>query len=107
MRFRSKVVEIEAVQISKRMDILSPPWWYEAVSENRVRLHHMGKFADAETPYVAIDTLEGTMRGDEGDWIIRGLKGELYPCKPDVFAMKYESCPATPLPDQRTEGEGQ
>jgi hypothetical protein len=37
-----------------------------------------------------IDTLEGTMRGEVGDWIIKGVKGELYPCKPDVFATTYE-----------------
>ena len=37
-----------------------------------------------------IETLEGTMKADKGDWIIRGVKGELYPCKPDVFDMTYE-----------------
>lgn len=40
--------------------------------------------------WVDIRTLEGTMRTDEGDWIIRGVKGELYPCKPDIFAATYE-----------------
>ena len=37
-----------------------------------------------------IGTLEGSMRADPGDWIIRGIKGELYPCKSDVFAATYE-----------------
>ena len=37
-----------------------------------------------------IETLEGTMKANKGDWIIRGVKGELYPCKPDVFDMTYE-----------------
>ena len=37
-----------------------------------------------------IPTLEGTMQADENDWIIRGVKGELYPCKPDIFAATYE-----------------
>lgn len=37
-----------------------------------------------------IETLEGVMKADKGDWIIKGVKGELYPCKPDVFAMTYE-----------------
>ena len=36
-----------------------------------------------------IETLEGTMKANKGDWIIRGVKGELYPCKPDVFDMTY------------------
>ena len=38
---------------------------------------------------VFIETLEGTMKANKGDWIIRGVKGELYPCKPDVFDMTY------------------
>lgn len=37
-----------------------------------------------------IETLEGTMRADIGDYIIRGVKGEFYPCKPDVFEKTYE-----------------
>ncbi len=41
--------------------------------------------------YPFIETLEGRMRIDEGDWIITGIKGEKYPCKPDIFEMTYES----------------
>lgn len=40
---------------------------------------------------IEIDTLEGTMRATAGDWIIRGVKGEFYPCKPDIFAATYEA----------------
>jgi hypothetical protein len=39
---------------------------------------------------ITIPTLEGDMRCDIGDWIIRGVKGELYPCKPDIFAATYD-----------------
>ena len=39
---------------------------------------------------VFIPTMEGLMRADAGDWIIRGVKGEFYPCKPDIFAATYE-----------------
>lgn len=39
---------------------------------------------------IAIDTLEGTMRVDYGDYIIKGIQGELYPCKPDIFLATYE-----------------
>jgi len=39
---------------------------------------------------VKIVTLEGTMIADPGDWIITGVKGEMYPCKPDIFEMTYE-----------------
>lgn len=39
---------------------------------------------------IAIKTLEGTMMADIGDWIIKGVKGEFYPCKPDIFAATYD-----------------
>jgi len=48
-----------------------------------------------------IPTLEGLMLGVEGDWIIRGVKGELYPCKPDIFAATYD-----PEPPGREGAEG-
>lgn len=37
-----------------------------------------------------VPTLEGEMEASPGDWIIKGVKGELYPCKPDIFAATYE-----------------
>src|SRR4051812_49055434 len=50
--------------------------------------------------YAEVQTLEGTMRGNRGDWIIQGVKGELYFCKPDIFAATYEpaSSPAQCAP---------
>lgn len=48
-------------------------------------------FAADGTPALLIRTLEGEMRAEVGDYIIRGVKGELYPCKPDIFAATYES----------------
>lgn len=50
---------------------------------------------DAQTPtdkYVGINipTLEGVMRASEGDYIIKGVKGEFYPCKPDIFLATYD-----------------
>ena len=41
-------------------------------------------------PYIEIPTLEGTMRADLGDFIIKGVQGEFYPCKPDIFEQTYE-----------------
>jgi hypothetical protein len=40
---------------------------------------------------VVIETLEGNMLANKGDYIIKGVKGEFYPCKPDIFEMSYES----------------
>lgn len=57
---------------------------------------------DDRGTYLEIETLEGVMRADLGDWIIRGLKGEYYPCKDEVFQLKYvEGLPApTPPPKE-------
>ncbi len=46
------------------------------------------KFGKDGTYY--IETLEGHMQVNEGDWIIKGIAGEFYPCKPDIFDLTYE-----------------
>ena len=64
-----------------------PPWLSEALDNGNVALRHVGQsliWLDVWTP-------EGRMKAGDGDWIIRGVKGELYPCKPDIFAMTYEA----------------
>lgn len=45
---------------------------------------------DGKGYYLIIPTLEGDHRADDGDWIITGVKGEKYPCKPDIFQQTYE-----------------
>lgn len=47
------------------------------------------------TRMIEIETLEGTMTASQGDWIIKGVKGEFYPCKPEIFELTYE--PEFPL----------
>jgi hypothetical protein len=49
-----------------------------------------GRVRYAEDGTMLISTLEGVMTAQPGDWIIRGVKDELYPCKPDIFAATYE-----------------
>lgn len=83
MRFRKKPVEIEAVQLTRGTF---------ADARNFVPDEAFaagGEGSDGQV-YLKIRTLEGTMRADEGDWIIRGVQGEFYPCKPDIFAATYE-----------------
>lgn len=46
---------------------------------------------DALGPCIEINTLEGAMLARPGDWIIKGVKGEFYPCKPEIFAATYEA----------------
>lgn len=79
-QFRKKPVVIEAVQwTGSNADEIS------AFSKKAVRV------SSGEMPTLTVPTLEGTMRADVGDWIIRGVKGEYYPCKPDIFAATYEA----------------
>ena len=44
------------------------------------------------TERMEIVTLEGTMVGEPGDWLITGVQGEMYPCKDDIFRATYEPC---------------
>jgi len=70
---------------------------YEVMREDELNALPVGSLAalgygqnGERIPIVEIDTLEGTMTAAPGDWIIRGIKGELYPCKPDIFAATYD-----------------
>lgn len=90
MKFRKKPVVIEAVQIEKGMLQDAPMWLQAALSKGSVSLSGINPITRDE-PIALIDTLEGTMTGNKSDWIIRGVAGELYPCKPDIFEATYES----------------
>jgi hypothetical protein len=79
-KFRKKPVVIEAVQHRAGEQ---PYELAQDVIDGRIR------FLEDGTALIA--TLEGTMQAMPGDWIIRGVKGELYPCKPDIFAATYEA----------------
>ena len=79
-KFRKKPVVIEAVQITNAT--------FDAPHPNPE--HIQGLIYDPVQRAVFIKTLEGEMRGDLGDWIITGVKGERYPCKPDIFQATYE-----------------
>ncbi len=83
MKFRKKPIVIEAFHF--KMESLKE---LEELSE-------FLKDADVDINYineskVYIETLEGTMCASEGDWIIKGINGEFYPCKPDIFEKTYE-----------------
>lgn len=91
--YRKKPVVVEAFQFQRRNNgpVPYPEWYVDAVTLNHIITHNTGKFGNPTQPaYCEIKTLEGTMRADEGDWVIRGVKGEIYPCKSDIFAMTYE-----------------
>lgn len=80
-KFRKKPIVIEAVQWSG--DILDAEDVTNFASGSSCPVGFQGNA-------LVVYTLEGQMRADPLDWIIRGVKGELYPCKPDIFAATYE-----------------
>ena len=84
MKYRKKPVVVEAVQwIPEGKPTNMPEWFW-----NFFMLHP--QHLNEENQSLTIPTLEGKMTAMSGDWIIRGVKGELYPCKPDIFAATYE-----------------
>lgn len=62
---------------------------WEGVNQQKIILH-LDRVNREVTGYADIHTLEGKMRADVGDWIIRGVQGEFYPCKPEIFKQTYE-----------------
>lgn len=85
--FKKKPVVIEAFKWTGDMfQNEDPEWIVEAIQEGTV---YFGSIK-AEA-IMKIDTLEGTMIAQRGDYIIKGIKGEIYPCKPDIFEATYEA----------------
>lgn len=80
MKYRKKPIKIEAVRFM--IDDVLPDWFMDRVTDNIIITHADGT--------CDIKTLEGTMRADNGDFIILGVNGEVYSCKPDIFEKTYE-----------------
>ena len=81
-KYRKKPVIVEAFQWG--FDEV-PEWWKNA----------KGITLRVEDGSAFIPTLEGNMEAQLGDYIIQGVKGEIYPCKPDIFEMTYEKAEET------------
>ena len=77
MKFRKKSVVIDAIQFDGTL-----------ASIEAMNIPEVSQELTSDT--CQIETLEGTMTASKSDWIIRGVKGEFYPCKPDIFAATYE-----------------
>lgn len=100
LRWRKKPVVIEAVQVTAAdynghtwdgepfllNGTTVPEWLGMALQDGTLKV----KPSDRDYALWAIETREGVMVAEPGDWIIRGIKGELYPCKPDIFEATYE-----------------
>jgi hypothetical protein len=87
-KFRKMPVIIEAVQLL---------WenWSEMCEHAGVGSLEdgkpQGKLLEGNRMGMSIPTLEGVMEAQHGDWIIKGIQGEIYPCKPDIFEATYEA----------------
>jgi len=75
MKYRKKPVEIDAIQ------------W---TGDNNIEIFKFCNMSYINDQELRIQTLEGSMIASIGDYIIKGVKGEFYPCKPDIFEMTYE-----------------
>lgn len=94
MKYRKKPVVIEAFQYDGDLkdsngNYYVPEWAVKAF-ENRA-MRYKGGISPLHTPYeLYIETLEGSMHVNVGDYIIHGVNGEIYPCKADIFEKTYE-----------------
>lgn len=86
-RFRKKPIEVDAVQVTKEF-LSSKP-----VSEEYSTVDGATFTMTYSEAGVAIETLEGTMVADIGNWILTGVKGEKYPCRDDIFRETYDPVP--------------
>jgi hypothetical protein len=97
MRFIKRPLVIEAVQVRySEMTAKGPEyypfsesvdWITNAINDGIITISSKNA---RDYAVISIKTLEGTMEAGPGDWIIRGIKGELYPCKNDIFGATYE-----------------
>ena len=78
--FKKKPVTIEAMQIDGPETIQPIVEWMNSATTGW----------QTDPPTIWIDTLEGRMTADDGDWIIKGVAGEFYPCKDNIFIRTYQ-----------------
>jgi hypothetical protein len=79
-KFRKKPVTIEAMQLTDSKSVLDIEEW---INSGDVGF-------STNPPTLWIDTLEGRMEASVGDWIIKGIEGEFYPCKNEIFIKTYQ-----------------
>lgn len=98
-RYRKKPVEVEARRLTQR-EAHDVYLWVEEhvgsfdVNDASAPTPAQGVSIDAVNGFMVIATMEGLMQAKPGDWIIRGVAGEFYPCKPDIFEQTYEPADA-------------
>ena len=86
--FRKRPVVIEAVQYDGENGEWAARW-----CGGRERSEAKRSDPTDVACWIDIPTLEGVKRANRGDWVIKGVQGEFYPCKPDIFEATYEATP--------------
>lgn len=84
MKYRKKPVVIEAIQFQDNAETIAG--LADFIDNQDLRIN----YADPDNPVIKIETLEGVMTASVGDYIIKGVQGEFYPCKQDIFKQTYE-----------------
>ena len=90
-KFRKKPVVIEAIQFTNEVAISVLIDKEKGPFGLSVGGNYHPERREIYAAWIIVKTLEGNMRADIGDWIIKGVKGEFYPCKPDIFEDTYEA----------------
>lgn len=81
-KYRKKPIVIDAYKLHA-IDCSDCPQWLKDLFSN-------SELCEIHNNHIVIKTLEGQMRASKGDYIIRGIKGEFYPCKSEIFEASYE-----------------
>lgn len=91
-KYRKKPVVVEAWQLTQESILASTPKEkqlpLEITQNPKIKIHVTDKIEDSQ--WAEIETLEGKMIAGANDFIIKGVNGEFYPCKPDIFEKTYE-----------------
>lgn len=91
MKYRKKPVEIEAIQFDGKNELEIKEFVGDSLIVDLIRPpQNTEKGIIPKWVELTIKTLEGDMKVNIGDYVIKGVKGEFYPCKPDIFEMTYE-----------------
>ena len=90
MKYVKKPVVIDAFQLGED-GVVSEDWFWDPVARNDIAIHNFDRESIYNPAWCEIKTLEGTMVAKAGDYIIKGVKGEIYPCKSDIFEETYEA----------------
>jgi hypothetical protein len=89
LRASARVIQFVYMQFRKRPVVIRAVEWRGDNWDEIAAFHRCDHFTTT-TNYLNIATLEGVMQACPGDWIIEGVQGEVYPCKPDIFEQTYE-----------------